>query len=140
MNILSKSFTFHSAHILSNHSGKCKNLHGHSYKLIVKVCGDINEETGMIIDFSKINKVVKGHIIDVVDHKYLGKGEIIIDGKEIQPVFKCIPTVENLAKLFFNHLKGIFDYMHIHENIPIKLYSIKLYETKTSFFEYKGDE
>ncbi|WDC84441.1 6-carboxytetrahydropterin synthase [Caloramator sp. mosi_1] len=49
---VSKEFNFEAAHMLSEHQGDCKNLHGHSYKMIVEVTGDI--KNGMVIDFKDL--------------------------------------------------------------------------------------
>ena len=59
---VTKVFTFDSAHNLINYEGACRNLHGHTYKLEVTVCGDINE-MGMVCDFSELSLLIKDNIV-----------------------------------------------------------------------------
>ncbi len=73
---ITKIFTFETAHVLYNYDGKCKNMHGHSYKLFVTVKGkpinDIdNPKNGMVVDFGDIKSIVKSEIVDVWDHAVL---------------------------------------------------------------------
>jgi 6-pyruvoyltetrahydropterin/6-carboxytetrahydropterin synthase len=67
---ITKIFTFETAHVLYNYDGKCKNMHGHSYKLFVTVKGkpvnDLeNPKNGMVVDFGDIKSIVKSEIVDV---------------------------------------------------------------------------
>ncbi|MEK7173196.1 MAG: 6-carboxytetrahydropterin synthase QueD [Patescibacteria group bacterium] len=111
--ILTKNFSFDSAHRLENYKGKCKNLHGHTYLLEVSVIGKINNKTGMIIDFSILKKVVNDLIIEKLDHQYLND---IIDN----------PTAENMIQWIWNIL-----YKTLEEQ-GAKLFMLKLWETPTS--------
>lgn len=70
---ITKQFGFETGHALYGYDGKCKNVHGHSYKLSVTVIGKpINDETnvknGMVIDFTDLKKIVKEEIVDQFDH------------------------------------------------------------------------
>ena len=70
---LTKSFSFETGHALYGYDGKCKNIHGHSYKLYVTVIGQPisdseNVKYGMVIDFGDLKKIVKEEIVDVFDH------------------------------------------------------------------------
>lgn len=69
---VTRIFTFDSAHSLINYDGACANLHGHTYKLEVTVRGE-KDESGMVIDFSDLKKIVKKHVLDIVDHKFLNE-------------------------------------------------------------------
>jgi len=111
--ILTKNFSFDSAHRLENYKGKCKNLHGHTYLLEVSVTGKINNKTGMIIDFSILKKVVNDLIIERLDHQYLN--DIIND-----------PTAENMIQWIWN-----ISFRAIKEQ-GAELFMIKLWETPTS--------
>ena len=94
---ITKQFSFETGHALYGYDGKCKNVHGHSYRLDVTVIGQPISDTnhvkfGMVIDFSDLKKIVKEDIVDVFDHatvfnkntphvelaKELGKNEIIM--------------------------------------------------------------
>ena len=125
---------FNSAHKLANNSwskeknydifGKCsyENYHGHNYELIVKLTGDIDPETGMLMDLSILKKIIKKEVEDVLDHKNLNLDI---------PYFKdLIPSTENLAIFIWNRLKEAID-------IECDL-SIVLYETPRNFVEYSG--
>lgn len=73
----SKEFRFEASHILPRHKGKCSRLHGHSWKLIVFVKGDIDPETGFVIDFSDLKEIVQP-LIDALDHRHLGSWDVSI--------------------------------------------------------------
>lgn len=105
---IGKTFTFAAAHQLPGHKGLCQYQHGHEWKLIVKIRKRINFKSGMVMDFSDLKKIVKEHIISVLDHNNLN--EIIYN-----------PTAENILvwiweKLMFNGLlKGIYE-IHLWES------------------------
>lgn len=103
---------------------KCNNPHGHghNYILEVVVAGEVNPETGYVIDLKKLKKVIKENIISKVDHRHFNFEVDFMKGK--------IPTSENIAIGIWNVL-----YNKIDEG---KLYSIKLYETENNYVEYKG--
>lgn len=70
---ITKQFSFETGHALYGYDGKCKNVHGHSYKLFVTVIGSPNEDKnnvkyGMVIDFTDLKKIVKEEVVDVFDH------------------------------------------------------------------------
>lgn len=68
---ITKTYRFEASHILPRHPGKCSRLHGHSWVLHVSVEGSINPETGFVMDFGDISKVVKP-IVEKLDHRHLG--------------------------------------------------------------------
>ena len=104
---------------------KCNNpnYHGHNYTLEVTVAGEVNPDTGYVIDLKKLKKLIGEEIISKVDHKNLN-----ID---VDFLFEVNPTVENLAVKFWEI---------IAPKLPSgKLFKIKLYETETSYVEYFGE-
>lgn len=126
--------TFSASHRLHNENwtdekneevfGKCNNPngHGHNYVLEVTVMGEIDKETGYVIDTKLLKWIIRKNIIEKVDHKHLNLDVDFLKG--------IIPTAENIAVTFW---KQIFD------KIPNgKLFSIKIYETENNYFEYKG--
>ncbi len=109
---ISKEFKFDSAHQLTNYKGKCENLHGHTYRLRVTLEGEI-DSSGMIIDFTLLEKIVKEKIVEKLDHSFLN--DIISH-----------PTAENIALWVWNELEQDLK----GENF--KLYEIVLWETESS--------
>jgi 6-pyruvoyltetrahydropterin/6-carboxytetrahydropterin synthase len=107
-----KRFSFDSAHYLPNYVGKCKQLHGHTYHLEVIIDGEVNPDTGMVLDFAKIKLIVKTKVIDILDHKLLND---VIE----------IPTAENIA--FWIKEKIIKD-------LPGTV-TLRLWETDNSYVE-----
>ncbi|WP_332022822.1 6-pyruvoyl trahydropterin synthase family protein [Kaistella sp.] len=143
---ITKIFTFETAHVLYNYDGKCKNMHGHSYKLFVTVKGtpinDLeNPKNGMVVDFGDIKKIVKSEIIDVWDHAVLVNGTSPHQelGSDLQQkghkVIFCDyqPTCENMlydiAEKIKNKLSG-----------DITLAYLKLHETENSYGEWFAED
>ncbi|VXB51113.1 6-carboxy-5,6,7,8-tetrahydropterin synthase [Flavobacterium sp. 9AF] len=104
--------------------GKCNNpnYHGHNYELIVGVTGEINPETGFVIDVKILADLIKEHVEDVFDHKNLNLDV---------PEFKDLnPTAENIAVVIWNKLRPYLD-----SNMEIE---VVLYETPRNYVTYKG--
>jgi 6-pyruvoyltetrahydropterin/6-carboxytetrahydropterin synthase len=116
--ILIKEFEFDAAHNLIHYHGKCERLHGHTYKLVVKLEGEVDSE-GMIYDFVELKKLVKDRVIDKFDHAYLN---------DIIPQ----PTAENIAVFVWKELEG-----QVRKD-NCRLYEIEVWETKTSGIVYRG--
>ncbi len=116
--IIYREFTFDSAHFLPNvpEGHKCRNMHGHTYKLKVYFEGSIDNEQGWVMDFAEIKQKI-GNIIDLVDHKTLNE----VPGLEN-------PTCERLAVWLWEKIKA---------ELPL-LTKIKLDETPTSGVIYRG--
>jgi queuosine biosynthesis protein QueD len=68
---IQKQFKFEASHVLPKHKGKCSRLHGHSWVLYVAVQGDINPETGFVMDYAELKDAVQP-IVDSMDHRHLG--------------------------------------------------------------------
>ncbi|WOI22843.1 6-pyruvoyl trahydropterin synthase family protein [Nonlabens ulvanivorans] len=105
--------------------GKCNNpnFHGHNYDLEVGVTGEVDPETGYLIDLKILKDVIKSEVEDAFDHKNLNI--------EV-PDFKTLnPTVENIAYVIYNKIKAKLDSKYDIE--------IKLYETERNFVVYKGE-
>ncbi|MDI3473023.1 MAG: 6-pyruvoyltetrahydropterin/6-carboxytetrahydropterin synthase [Thermotogaceae bacterium] len=107
-----KVFTFDAAHNLTKYKGKCEKLHGHTYKLEIKVCGDLNDEE-MVLDFSDLSTIVEEEIISKLDHSYIN---------DIIPQ----PTAEMIAKWIWDKLSNRF------RTERYKLQEVTVWETPTS--------
>jgi len=104
--------------------GKCNNpnYHGHNYELIVSVTGEIDQETGFVVDMKVLKKLIKVEIEDELDHKNLNL--------EV-PEFKDLnPTAENIAVVIYNKLKPKLK--------PDLALEITLFETPRNFVKYSG--
>ena len=131
---VSRKAHFNAAHRLFNNKwsqkkndivfGKCNNpnFHGHNYELIVSVTGEINTDTGYVIDMAFLKDIIKQEVEDKLDHKNLN-----LDVKE----FKSInPTAENICIFIYNKIKPKLD-----PNLDLE---ITLYETSRNFVKYSG--
>ena len=139
---ITKQFSFETGHALYGYDGKCKNVHGHSYKLSVTVIGTpitdrSNVKFGMVIDFTDLKNIVKEEIVDQFYHATVFNGttpnielaqELISRGHHVILV-EYQPTSENMVVDFSQRIisrlpAGIF------------LFSLKLQETESSFAEW----
>jgi 6-pyruvoyltetrahydropterin/6-carboxytetrahydropterin synthase len=68
-----RAFTFEAAHDLPHHPGKCRNLHGHSYRLLVTVDRPVDPKTGLAIDFSELTEIVTREVVEKLDHRYVNE-------------------------------------------------------------------
>ena len=143
---ITKQFSFETGHALYGYDGKCKNVHGHSYKLSVTVIGtpitdNSNVKFGMVIDFTDLKKIVREEIVDIFDHatvfnkntphvelaqelKNRGHHVILVDYQ---------PTSENMV---IDFAKKIQDRL----SNDIQLHSLKLQETESSFAEWYASD
>lgn len=142
---VTKEFKFEMAHVLWNYDGPCRNVHGHSYRLFVTLKGfpvteNENPKNGMVIDFSDLKQIIKKEIVNVFDHSVVVSNK---HGSEKTEMFKKLfgntvivdyqPTCENLVSDFA---------ARIIPKLPsaVSLYSLKLYETATSYAEWFSDD
>lgn len=139
---ITKEFSFETGHALYGYDGKCKNVHGHSYKLSVTVIGEpiadhSNVKLGMVIDFGDLKTIVKEEIVDPFDHATVfnkNTPHIELANELINRGHKVIladyqPTSENMVVDFSKKIKA---------RMPkgIQLYSLKLRETETAYAEW----
>ncbi|MGB0891330.1 MAG: 6-pyruvoyl trahydropterin synthase family protein [Flavobacteriaceae bacterium] len=105
--------------------GKCSNpnFHGHNYELIVSVTGEIDKETGFVMDLAILRRLIKSEIEDAFDHKNLNV--------EVSEFKNTNPTAENISVVIYNKLR-----IKIKEDLAL---SIKLYETPRNFVTYSGE-
>jgi len=143
---ITKQFSFETGHALYGYDGKCKNVHGHSYRLFVTVIGKpitdaTNVKFGMVIDFSDLKKIVKEDIVEAFDHSIVfnkntphrelakelsdrGHNVLLVDYQ---------PTSEMMVIDFASKISK-----RLPENI--KLHSLKLQETATSYAEWYASD
>ena len=131
---VTKTVKFDAAHVLSDHAGLCRNLHGHTYRVDVSVAQETDGD--MVVDFKELKKIANEVICDRFDHAFIyntesaGEKEIaaVVEKNGLRTV--AIPfrsTCENLAKMFYGELKA---------RIP-GLSSVKVWETSDNCAEFR---
>ena len=134
---VTKTVKFDAAHVLTNHQGLCKNLHGHTYRVDVSVAQAEGDTRDMVIDFKDLKAIATEVICERFDHAFIyntesaGEREIaaVVEKHGMRTV--AIPfrsTAENLAKLFFGDLQGRI----------AGLAAVKVWETADSCAEFKA--
>jgi 6-pyruvoyltetrahydropterin/6-carboxytetrahydropterin synthase len=105
--------------------GKCSNpnYHGHNYELVVGISGEIDPETGFLIDLKILRDIIKQEVEDPFDHKNLNI--------EVEEFKNLNPTVENIAVVIWNKIRNRMDSKYG--------ISVKLYETPRNFVVYNGN-
>ena len=139
---ITKRFSFEAGHALHGYDGKCKNVHGHSYKLYVTVTGKPISETnhvklGMVIDFGDLKKIVKDKIVNIFDHAtvfnkntpHIELAKELKDREHNVILVDYQPTTEMMIIDFANIIMS---------ELPshIQLHSLKLQETDSSYAEW----
>lgn len=133
---ITRKASFNAAHKLSRPDwteaqnsevyGKCANpnWHGHNYQLYVTVKGEINPETGFLVDLKWLKDITNTYVVDKIDHKNLNLDVDFMKGK--------LASTENLAVAIWDELVNL-----IAES-GAQLHCIKIYETENNFVEYFG--
>ena len=105
--------------------GKCNNphYHGHNYELIVSVTGEVDTETGYVVDVKILKDFIKSEVEDVLDHKNLNL--------EVPEFKETNPTAENIVIFIYNKLKEVLE-----ERLELE---VTLYETPRNFVSYSGN-
>jgi 6-pyruvoyltetrahydropterin/6-carboxytetrahydropterin synthase len=142
---ITKAYKFDMAHALPGHDGLCKNIHGHSYELLVTLIGepidDLNSpKNGMVIDFKDLKRIIKDLIVDELDHSLVLRSD-------------SPPSLLAEMKLNFNRIilvdyqptseNMILDFaLRIQKELPhgVKLHHLKLWETVTSYTEWYAED
>ena len=142
---ISKEFTFDMAHALLGYDGLCRNIHGHSYTLVVTVIGtpigdDSSPKNGMLIDFKDLKTIIKSRIVDRFDHALVLNSatpkelvDILMRNYEKIVLLDYQPTTENMI----SDIAG-----QIREMLPgnLRLHSLRLRETPTSYAEWYAED
>ena len=130
---IAKEFHWEMGHRLPEHFGKCKNIHGHSYKMIIELEGSV-EPTGMVMDYYDVKQIINP-LVEELDHAFL----VYKDDKEIIDFLQRVKskhmivdfqsTVENICTYFLHRIKKV--------NFPpnINKLRVKIYETHDDYAE-----
>ena len=143
---LTKEFSFEAAHALEGYDGRCREIHGHSYRLYITIKGEPESDPespkyGMVMDFGELKRIVNEQIIDRLDHSFMMRrtpdAEQIV--AELGSHFRRVvltdyqPTTENLLSDFAERLLGALP-------DEVELCKLKLHETATSFGEWYASD
>lgn len=132
---ISRREYFNAAHRLFNENwsveknwevfGPCSRLHGHNWELFVSVCGEIDPNTGFVMDLKKLKDLVRDVIISKVDHTNLNEDVDFLKG--------IMPSTENFTVAIWQQLEPI-----LKEQYNVQLYEVRLHETENHFAQYFG--
>ncbi len=118
--IVSKKFSFDAAHFLPGYDGKCKNLHGHHWVVEVACSGEVDEGTGMVIDFAALKRFCDG-IESYFDHTCLNDSEYIEN-----------PTAENICTYIYE------EFAYWCRDNEVKVRYVRIWEAENSMVELRG--
>ncbi len=129
MYVLSTEASFDAAHFLTNYKGKCKNIHGHRWRVVLEIKGEA--ENGMVVDFNTIKKDLK-ELCDYFDHTFIVeknslKPELLkmLEDEFLIRIVDFRTTAENFSKYFYLKLKEKYDVL-----------SVCVYETPNNMARY----
>jgi 6-pyruvoyltetrahydropterin/6-carboxytetrahydropterin synthase len=159
--MITKEIEFDAGHRVPNHESKCRNPHGHRYRVVVCLEGEIVTEEGapdegMLMDFSTVKNLLVNLIHDPLDHGFIvyeGDQELLdcfawyneAEGIHAGPIggplwkiirFPYIPTAENIAIWCWEQLKPA---VNDHWRGNLRLFNIEVWETPTSSASYGGE-
>ncbi len=114
--------TFAAGHALRNYHGKCENVHGHNYRVLVTLEGAELDGAGLLVDFVHLKKLMR-EVIERLDHRYLN---------EVPPFDELNPSAENMAKYLYDEMsKGLA------AGTKVRVSAVKLWETDTASATYR---
>jgi len=114
--------SFAAGHALRNYKGKCENVHGHNFKVQVRIEGERLDEAGLLVDFIDVkNGMLK--VINCLDHQFLN---------EVPPFDVKNPSAENIAEYFFSELSALMP-----AGVPIRISEVRVWETEIQSASYR---
>jgi 6-pyruvoyltetrahydropterin/6-carboxytetrahydropterin synthase len=133
---LTRKCEFSAAHFYNNPNwsdaenarvfGRCanRNGHGHNYTLEVTVKGDVDAQTGFVMDLKELKQLLEREVLDALDHRHLNK--------EVPEFAQRIPTTENIAIAIWHRIAPKLNHARLHR--------VRLYELDDLFVDYYGEE
>ena len=115
--------TFSSGHALRGYKGKCENVHGHNYRVMVTIQGEQLDATGLLVDFVDIKRLMGG-AIDYLDHRFIN---------DLAPFDEINPSAENIAKYFYDQTNRQLDGM---TQGRVRVKDCTIWETDTTTATY----
>ncbi|MBQ4498990.1 MAG: 6-carboxytetrahydropterin synthase [Alistipes sp.] len=143
---LTKEFTFETAHMLEGYDGLCREIHGHSYRLLVTIKGEPERDPespklGMVMDFGVLKRIVNEQIVERLDHSFMMRNTLAAEqvANDLGYRFSKVvlteyqPTCENMLSDFAERLLGALP-------DDIELCSLRLHETASSYAEWHASD
>lgn len=130
---IAKEFKWEMGHRLPEHFGNCKNIHGHSYKMIIELEGAV-DVSGMVMDYYDVKMIIEP-IVDNLDHAFMvykEDKEIISFLEKVKSKMLVVDfqsTVENICNYFLNEVKKV----SLPQNI--EKVTVRIYETSDDYAE-----
>ena len=115
---------FAAGHALRHYRGKCENVHGHNWRVMVTFVGSSVDKAGMLVDFVEVKKSMN-KVIEYLDHQFIN---------DLKPFDELSPSAENIAKFFFDQMTA--DLAATPAEIPCKLSQVKIWETDDASATY----
>ena len=113
--------TFAAGHALRNYKGKCENVHGHNYRVLVTIQGPQLDSIGLLVDFVEVKKLMS-RVVDKLDHQFIN---------DLPPFDLINPSAENMAKYFYDEISaGLSD-------SAVRVGEVRIWETDTSSATYR---
>ena len=130
---IAKEFRWEMGHRLPEHFGQCKNIHGHSYKMLVEFEGELNKDE-MVIDYYDVEKIINP-IIEKLDHAFMvNKGDkFVIDFLEKMNSKKVVVDFQSTAENICNYLLNEIKQASLPTNV--KKIKVRVYETSDNYAE-----
>ncbi len=114
--------TFASGHALREYRGKCENVHGHNYRVEVKIQGPELNKIGLLVDFKEVKQLI-GKVVDYLDHRFIN---------DLPPFDVLNPSAENIAKYFYDQIHG-----GLQQENAVEVSEVKLWETDVTYASYR---
>ena len=113
--------TFAAGHALRNYKGKCENVHGHNYRVLVTVRGEQLDSIGLLVDFVDVKKLIN-RVVDRLDHQFIN---------DLPPFDEINPSAENMAKYFYDEIAA-----GLGES-AVRVGEVRIWETDTASATYR---
>jgi 6-pyruvoyltetrahydropterin/6-carboxytetrahydropterin synthase len=113
--------TFAAGHALRNYHGKCENVHGHNYRVLVTIEGQELDSIGLLVDFVEVKKLIHG-VVDRLDHQFIN---------DLAPFDEINPSAENMAKYFYDEISAGL------AAGGVRVGQVKIWETDTASATYR---
>ena len=114
--------SFAAGHALRNYKGKCENVHGHNYKVQLRILGTELDQAGLLMDFGDIKRILR-EVIEILDHQFIN---------DIEPFTTVNPSAENMTKWFYDEVMR-----RMPEGAHLSIGEVIVWETDIQYAAYR---